>query len=81
LLPKLQESLPVEAAYKKEVPGLDSDLGVYDVVYYAGDCNSEVKQSQSTFRTIPRFTLKRKQKVAVKKCHEVQIRSNFTSYR
>ncbi|BDX36706.1 hypothetical protein CYCD_00610 [Tenuifilaceae bacterium CYCD] len=43
LLPKLQESLPVEAAYKKEVPGLDSDLGVYDVVYYAGDCNSGSK--------------------------------------
>lgn len=43
LLPKLQESLPVEPAYKKEVPGLDSDLGVYDVVYYAGDCNSGSK--------------------------------------
>lgn len=43
LLPKLQESLPVEAEYKKEVPGLDSDLGVYDVVYYAGDCNSGSK--------------------------------------
>jgi len=40
LLPKLQESLPVDAKYKKEVPGADSDLGVYDIVYYAGDCNS-----------------------------------------
>jgi len=40
LLPKLQESLPVDAIYKKEVPGADSDLGVYDIVYYAGDCNS-----------------------------------------
>lgn len=43
LLPKLQESLPVETEYKKEVPGLDSDLGVYDVVFYAGDCNSGSK--------------------------------------
>ncbi|HOZ13281.1 MAG TPA: Zn-dependent hydrolase [Tenuifilaceae bacterium] len=42
-LPKLQESLPVEPAYKKEVPGLDSDLGVYDVVFYAGDCNAGSK--------------------------------------
>jgi hypothetical protein len=43
LLPKLQESLPVEANYKKEIPGSDSDLGVYDAVYYAGDCNSGSK--------------------------------------
>ena len=43
LLPKLQESLPVEPEYKKEVPGLDSDLGVYDVVFYAGDCNAGSK--------------------------------------
>ena len=43
LLPKLQESLPVEPLYKKEVPGSDSDLGVYDVVFYAGDCNAGSK--------------------------------------
>ncbi len=29
--------------YKKEVPGTDSDLNVYDAVYYAGDCNSGSK--------------------------------------
>jgi hypothetical protein len=40
LLPSLQEQLPVPAAYKKEVPGSDSDLGVYDAIYYAGDCNA-----------------------------------------
>lgn len=39
-LPELQEGLPVDEAYKKEVPGTDSDLNAYDVVYYAGDCNS-----------------------------------------
>lgn len=39
-LPELQANLPVEAAYKTEKPGTDSDLNAYDVVYYAGDCNS-----------------------------------------
>jgi hypothetical protein len=43
LLPKLQEELPVEHAYKSEIPGSDSDLGVYDAVYYAGDCNAGSK--------------------------------------
>ena len=43
LLPQLQTSLPVDAKYKKEVPGADSDLGVYDAVFYAGDCNSGSK--------------------------------------
>jgi Peptidase family M49 len=43
LLPQLQRDLPVEAKYKKEEPGLESDLYVYDVVYYAGDCNAGSK--------------------------------------
>lgn len=43
LLPTLQESLPVTPEYKAEVPGSDSDLGVYDAIYYAGDCNSGSK--------------------------------------
>ncbi|HEX5043733.1 MAG TPA: hypothetical protein VFV75_12555 [Candidatus Polarisedimenticolaceae bacterium] len=43
MLPELQKGLPVEAAYKKEVPGTDSDLNAYDVVYYAGDCNAGSK--------------------------------------
>lgn len=42
-LPELQKSLPVAEAYKKEVPGSDSDLGAYDAVYYAGDCNASSK--------------------------------------
>jgi hypothetical protein len=42
-LPELQEGLPVEDAYKQETPGTDSDLNAYDVVYYAGDCNSGSK--------------------------------------
>jgi hypothetical protein len=40
LLPELQQGLPVPAAYKQEKPGTDADLGAYDVVFYAGDCNA-----------------------------------------
>ncbi|NOQ24331.1 MAG: Zn-dependent hydrolase [Bacteroidales bacterium] len=43
LLPELQKSLPVEDEYKAEVPGSDSDLGAYDAIYYAGDCNAGSK--------------------------------------
>lgn len=42
-LPELQTGLPVPEDYKKENPGTDSDLNAYDVVYYAGDCNSGSK--------------------------------------
>jgi hypothetical protein len=42
-LPDLQNGLPVPAEYKREKPGTDSDLNVYDVVYYAGDCNAGSK--------------------------------------
>ena len=43
VLPEMQRGLPVPDAYKREVPGSDSDLGAYDVVYYAGDCNAGSK--------------------------------------
>ena len=39
-LPELQRGLPVDEAYKQETPGTDSDLNAYDVIFYAGDCNS-----------------------------------------
>ena len=42
-LPELQENLPVADEYKQEEPGTESDLNAYDVVYYAGDCNSGSK--------------------------------------
>lgn len=38
-LPELQNALPVDAKYKKEKPGSDSDIGVYDIIYYAGHSN------------------------------------------
>jgi phage baseplate assembly protein gpV len=42
-LPQFQKDLPVPAEYKSETPGSDSDLGAYDAVYYAGDCNAGSK--------------------------------------
>ena len=43
LLPEMQKLLPCDEKYKKEVPGTDCDINVYDVVYYAGDCNAGSK--------------------------------------
>jgi uncharacterized protein YcfL len=42
-LPELQNGLPVDSIYKAEIPGTESDLNAYDVVYYAGDCNAGSK--------------------------------------
>ncbi|MEN7342492.1 MAG: Zn-dependent hydrolase [Pseudomonadota bacterium] len=42
-LPELQRGLPVPDAYKAEMPGTDSDLNAYDVIYYAGDSNAGSK--------------------------------------
>jgi hypothetical protein len=42
-LGELQNGLPVDAKYKKEKPGTDSELNAYDVVFYAGDCNAGSK--------------------------------------
>lgn len=43
ILPRMQKELPVPDAYKKEVPGSKSDLGAYDVIFCAGDCNAGSK--------------------------------------
>jgi len=43
MLPVLQAGLPVDDAYKKEVPSTESDMNVYYALYYAGDCNSGSK--------------------------------------
>lgn len=43
MLPMLQAGMPVEQAYKNEVPGTDSDMNVYYAIYYAGDCNAGSK--------------------------------------
>jgi Peptidase family M49 len=40
LLPDLQRGLPVSDAYKRETPGINGELSVYDVVAYAGDASA-----------------------------------------
>ena len=42
-LPELQRGLPVPDEYKTEMPGSDSDLNAYDVIYYAGHSNAGSK--------------------------------------
>lgn len=43
MLPRLQQELPCEPQYKPAMKGAESDLNVYDVIYYAGDCNAGSK--------------------------------------
>jgi len=43
MLPDLQREVPTDEKYKKDIPGSDSDLNAYDVVYYGGDCNAGSK--------------------------------------
>jgi len=40
MLPGLQKGLPVDENYKKEIPATESDMNVYNVLYYAGDANA-----------------------------------------
>jgi hypothetical protein len=42
-LPELQKGLPVDEAYKAQMPGTDADLNAYDVIYYAGHSNAGSK--------------------------------------
>lgn len=42
-LPELQAGLPVADRYKLEVPGSESQLAAFDVIYYGGDCNAGSK--------------------------------------
>lgn len=42
-LPELQRGLPVEDAYKAEMPGANAQLNAYDAVYYAGHSNAGSK--------------------------------------
>ncbi len=43
LLPVLQKGLPVPDAYKPTLQDAGSEINAYDVLYYAGDCNSGSK--------------------------------------
>jgi len=42
-MPDLQRGLPVDDAYKSEVPGSNAQLNAYDAIYYAGDSNAGSK--------------------------------------
>lgn len=42
-LAELQRGLPVDDKYKAEIPGSDSDLNAYDVIYYAGHSKAGAK--------------------------------------
>jgi hypothetical protein len=42
-LPELQTNLPVDAKYRKEKPGTDSDLNAYDLLYVSGQSNEGSK--------------------------------------
>lgn len=53
-LPKLQENLPVPAAYKKEKANANPDMNAYDVIYYAGDCNAGSKNIAINLPNDPR---------------------------
>jgi len=59
LLLELQKRLPVDDEYKTEVPGSDSDLGVYDAVFYAGDCNAGSKTIAINLPNDPRVHLEK----------------------
>ncbi|MGQ1908945.1 dipeptidyl-peptidase 3 family protein [Marinifilum sp. RC60d5] len=54
LLPRLQENLPVPAKYKAEKANANADMNVYDVVYYAGDCNAGSKNIAINLPNDPR---------------------------
>ncbi len=43
MIPELQQRLPVPAQYKQESPGDDSEIFVYDAIYYGGHCNAGPK--------------------------------------
>ncbi|HUG98012.1 MAG TPA: Zn-dependent hydrolase [Gammaproteobacteria bacterium] len=43
-LPQLQQSLPVSGAFKDEIPDVAGKLGVYDLLYHAGDERVRLRQ-------------------------------------
>ncbi len=43
MIPEMQAGLPVPDEYKQEAPGDDSNLFVYDALFYGGHCNAGPK--------------------------------------
>ncbi len=54
VLPQLQAGLPVPQRYKSEKPAEGGDMNVYDVIYYAGDCNAGSKNIAINLPNDPR---------------------------
>ncbi len=53
-LPELQASLPVPEEYKQEEAHANADMNVYEVIYYAGDCNAAGKNIAINLPNDPR---------------------------
>ena len=56
------------------MPGSNSDLGAYDVIFYAGDCNAGSKTIAINLPNDNRVNGQRKPPVAAQKCHAGKIR-------
>ncbi|MEA3447625.1 MAG: Zn-dependent hydrolase [Bacteroidota bacterium] len=54
LMPELQASLPVPEEYKQEEARPQANMNVYEVIYYAGDCNAGGKNIAINLPNDPR---------------------------
>jgi hypothetical protein len=70
LLPELQKSLPCEDQYKQEEARANADMNVYDVIYYAGDCNAGSKNIAINLPNDPRVH-------AAKGSRKLQLRNSM----
>lgn len=74
MLPQLQQSLPVEAPYKAEKVNTNRDNNVYDVIYYAGDCNAGSKNIAINLPNDPRVhELKGSRKLQLKNAMQAKF--------
>ncbi len=67
-IPHLQKQLPVPDKYKTDLPGLDSELGIYDVIYCGGESNAGGKTIAINLPNDPRVHL-------VKGSRKIQLRN------
>ena len=81
MLPEMQKLLPCDPKYKKEVPGTDCDINVYDVVYYAGDCNAGSKTIAINLPNRARAAGQRQPPPAAQERHARQVRQHHGAHR
>jgi hypothetical protein len=70
LLPELQKALPCDDKYKQEESRANADMNVYDVIYYAGDCNAGSKNIAINLPNDPRVH-------AAKGSRKLQLRNSM----